>query len=87
MAENQIKNLTESLAKEKARCSELEIEMKDLKGCLSCRKENSSVNEDCFFAKEIGIQQIDDVCASISCNASSSSVDNCQSQGLCYQVS
>ncbi|KAI8004197.1 Kinesin-like protein KIN-6 [Camellia lanceoleosa] len=46
VAENQIQSLRENLANEKARRSELETELKDLKSSLLCWKEVSLIKED-----------------------------------------
>ncbi|CAL5416052.1 unnamed protein product [Camellia sinensis] len=46
VAENQIQSLRENLANEKARRSELETELKNLKSSLLCQKEVSLIKED-----------------------------------------
>lgn len=86
-AKTQIQNVRESPTDENTRLPELEIELKDVQGPLSCRKGTSSVNEDGFTgsksAKRDGCQEIDNLHDSKSSNAFSAAI-NLESQGLSY---
>lgn len=88
VTDNQIENVRENLVDDNAGRPELEMELKDVKGPPSCRKETFPVNENSFssnrLAEQDGCQSIDGVKGLDECNASSSVVDHSESQGQSY---